>query len=251
MPRFKIIILDILLLEELTKQLISLENANVMFMRGIRSQPINNIIIDAINLIALLKKYEKTFKKLISENIEMDTVEQAINIIIITIRNIIDQSNRGVNESNIFEICQAIISLTHNDIYNVKIIVAGVLETLQSSQPPPPPPPPRPPPPPPSSPLSLSHRSLSPRSLSPPLLLHNFLDPDRSPAHPSRVQSPQHSPVSSSTSSSDHEDVGFGFGFGFGLKYRKKRSNKRANYMKRRGTRSLKMKKKARKTRLL
>ena len=147
------------------------------------------------------------------------------------------------------------------------------------------PPPPPPPPSPPSlspfllSPLLLSPHSLSPLSLSPlplsPLPLSPqepgltrqraigrdsltiFLPPnfplpnlDRSPAHPSRVQSPRHSSVSSSTSSSDHEDGGFGFGFGFGLKYHKKRSNKRANYTKnytkRRETRSSKMKKKAR-----
>jgi hypothetical protein len=139
----------------------------------------------------------------------------------------------------------------------------------------PPPPPPSPPSlsPHPLSPPSLSPHPLSPRSLSPhPLfpqapgltrqraigrdsltifLPPNFPQPnlDRSPAHPSLVQSPRHSSVSSSTSSSDHEDVGFG------LKYHKKRSNKRANYTKnytkRRETRSSKMKKKATKARSL
>jgi hypothetical protein len=238
-----------------------------------------------VKLILANIKRVKTLRSSYLQLVERDN--QSINAELNTINNIITSGeiikniNKNINSQTlnllmdnlnalILQITRAIIQ-THNHILfldtHARIAMASThLPSSPSSLvtlPPPPPP----------SPPSLSPLLLSPLPLSPqePGLTRQralgrnspeiFLPPDflqdnldRSPAHPSRVQSPRHSSVSSSTSSSDHEDVGFGFG----LKYRKKRSKKRSkkranytkNYTKRRETRSSKMKKKARSLRL-
>jgi hypothetical protein len=219
----------------LTKQLISLENLNLMFINNNRSQTIKNIIIYAKNVIALLKNYKKNFEELMFKlpdmlgNIDIGVVKQHISNIIITIENIItinNQGNRGVNESNILEISREIIYLTNINVYNAKRSVARVINAIQSSIP--------------SSLELLPSIPSNPRAPG--------LSRQRAIGRPSLniLPLPPPPPPTSLASSSDEE--------GFGLKYRKKRSKKRANYTKRRETRSSKMKKKAtkaRRTRLL
>jgi hypothetical protein len=263
----------------LRKQLLEIENTIIKLRTEIINSNgnVRTAIINAKNVIKILVSYNKKLQILIitlptSEDIDLSQVIENINRIRNTIRNTIKTISRrypSINSGNIN-------TLLNNNIYNINVSnaynsVNRVIEILQSTLSPPLPPPLLTlPPPPPPSPPSLSPLLLSPPSLSPqePGLTRQralgrnsptiFLPPDflqanldRSPAHPSRVQSPRHSSVSSSTSSSDHEDGGFGFG----LKYRKKRSKKRANYTKnytkRRETRSSKMKKKARSSRLL
>jgi hypothetical protein len=215
----------------LTNQLISLENENLKFINNNRSQTIKNIIIYAKNVIALLKNYKKIFEELMFKlpdmlgNIDIGVVKQHISNIIITIENIItinDQGNRGVNESNILEISREIIYLTNINVYNAKRSVARVINAIQSSISP-------------HSPPSLSPLPLSPQEPG--------LRRQRAIGRPSLniLSLPPPPPPTSLASSSDEE--------GFGLKYRKKRSKKRANYTKRRETRSSKMKKKARSSR--
>jgi hypothetical protein len=271
---------QLLTLMNLRKQLLEIENTIIKLRTEIINSNgnVRTAIINAKNVIKILVNYNKKLQILIitlptSEDIDLSQVIANISRIRNNIKTI---STRypSINSGNIN-------TLLNNNIYNINVSnaynsVNRVIEILQSTLPPPLPPPPPlltlPPPPPPSppppSPPSLSPLLLSPREpgltrqralgrnsptifLPPDFLQANL---DRSPAHPSRVQSPRHSSASSSTSSSDHEDGGFGFG----LKYRKKRSNKRANYTKnytkRRETRSSKMKKratKARRTRLL
>jgi hypothetical protein len=269
---------QLLTLMNLRKQLLEIENTIIKLRTEIINSNgnVRTAIINAKNVIKILVNYNKKLQILIitlptSEDIDLSQVIANINRIRNNIKTI---STRypSINPGNIN-------TLLNNNIYNINVSnaynsVNRVIEILQStlSLPPPLPlltlPPPPPPSPPSLSPLLLSPLPLSPLPLSPqepgltrqralgrnspPDFLQTNLD--RSPAHPSRVQSPRHSSASSSTSSSDHEDGGFGFG----LKYRKKRSNKRANYTKnytkRRETRSSKMKKratKARRTRLL
>lgn len=227
----EIIIIELHLL---TNQLISLENENLKFINYNRSQTIKNIIIYAKNLIALLKNYKIIFEELMVNlpdmlgNIDIGIVKQHISNIIITIENIItinNQGNRGVNESNILEISREIIYLTNFNVYNAKRSVARVINTIQSS-------------------IPSSFDLLRPIPSNP----HApGLSRQRAIGHPSLniLSLPPPPPPTSLASSSDEE--------GFGLKYRKKKSNKRANYMKnytkRRETRSSKMKKKATKTR--
>ena len=213
------------------------------------------------------------------KNINENISSQTLNLLMDNLNTLSLHITRAINQTD-----NHILFLdTHARLAMPSSHLPSSPSSLRTSPGLPLPPPPLPPPLP--SPPSLSPHPLSPRSPSPPSLSPLLLSPlplypqepgltrqralgrisptiflprdflqdnlDRSPAHPSRVQSPRHSSVSSSTSSSDHEDGGFGFG----LKYHKKRSNKRANYTKnytkRRETRSSKMKKKATKARSL
>jgi hypothetical protein len=155
-------------------------------------------------------------------NIDIGVVKQHISNIIITIENIItiiNQGNRGVNESNILEISREIFNLTNFNVYNAKRSVARVINTIQSSIP-----------------SSLDLLSPIPSNPHAP-----GLSRQRAIGRPSLniLSLPPPPPPTSLASTSDEE--------GFGLKYRKKRSKKRskkrANYTKRRETRSSKMKK--------